>query len=281
MKYLAIVLFLFCSVRLFAQDRVSGIVRNQYGQYVAGAFIKYTHRLKGTITDSSGAFSITRFVGDTIQVTSMGYKLQDIVVVENVQSFNVVLIEDTTLLEGLMVRYNRKPRSSIELGYYQKPSSLISIWDFPGINTEVAVYIPNERVINGLITGIKLRLGHLNAYYHLRVKLLCVDTITGFPSSFKLMDSIIPARRLKNKFYLNIDSEKIKFPEAGVFVSLEWLPANANIPSKAEHPDILSYATNQRNIMFRNNKNTGWKVHNMNRLEEGYELHCISIVVSY
>ena len=87
-----------------AQNRtVSGTVVDVGGQPVIGAAVTVVGNTKiGTATDLDGAFKLSIPAGANLFVESIGYKSQTITV-GNQTTFNIVLEEDTEMIEETVV----------------------------------------------------------------------------------------------------------------------------------------------------------------------------------
>ena len=81
---------------------VSGVILDQAGLPVIGAFVLQKGTSNGTITDPDGKFTIEIPSDAVLEISCMGYVTQEIVV-GGKSFFNVVLLEDTQLLEEVVV----------------------------------------------------------------------------------------------------------------------------------------------------------------------------------
>lgn len=81
---------------------VKGIVLDQAGQPVAGAFVLQKGSSNGTSTDAVGQFSLDVPSDAVLEISSLGFVTQEITV-GGKSFFNVVLCEDTQLLEEVVV----------------------------------------------------------------------------------------------------------------------------------------------------------------------------------
>ena len=100
-----LVLFLGClGMSVFAQNRtISGKVVDASGEPVIGAAVTVVGNTRvGAATDLNGAFSLSVPAGSTISVESIGYKTQTFAI-GNQTNFNIVLEEDTEMLEETVV----------------------------------------------------------------------------------------------------------------------------------------------------------------------------------
>ena len=100
-----VLLFLGClSVSVYAQNRtISGRVVDASGEPVIGAAVTLVGNSRvGAATDMDGAFSLSVPAGASISVESIGYQSQTFAV-GNQTTFNIVLQEDTEMLEETVV----------------------------------------------------------------------------------------------------------------------------------------------------------------------------------
>ena len=94
------------SINAFAAQ-VKGVVVDQAGQPVTGAFVLQKGTSNGTVTDIDGQFAIDVPSDAILEVSCLGYNTQE-VAVEGKSFLNVVLAEDTQLLEEVMVLLRRR-----------------------------------------------------------------------------------------------------------------------------------------------------------------------------
>lgn len=71
---------------------------------------------KGVVTDSSGEFNIEAEKGDTLTVSYLGLQTQEILIGED-KRFEILLINDETELEEVVVAGKSKPKEEVETGY--------------------------------------------------------------------------------------------------------------------------------------------------------------------
>ena len=81
---------------------IKGVVLDQYKDPIIGASVIEGGTHNGTITDLDGAFNLS-LSNNTIQVSYIGFATQTIKLNENQNSYNIVLLEDTELLEEVVV----------------------------------------------------------------------------------------------------------------------------------------------------------------------------------
>ena len=98
---------------------VSGTVMDAYGQPVMGAAVLVKGTLTGTSTDLDGRFSFELPAGSengVLEVSCLGYKTRELAIGSR-REFNVVLEDDTILMEGTVVTALGIKRSEKALSY--------------------------------------------------------------------------------------------------------------------------------------------------------------------
>ncbi|MGL2965203.1 TonB-dependent receptor [Flavobacterium sp. XGLA_31] len=108
--YLFILSLFFCSIS-FAQTSISGSVKDSKNQPVSGANVKIVGQGAGTVTDSDGNFSLSTTAKPPfeIEVSSVGYAAQKVNITTPNQKVTVVLGEEETKLEEIVVSASRTP----------------------------------------------------------------------------------------------------------------------------------------------------------------------------
>lgn len=101
-KLFSCLVLMFLSISMMAQKvPVSGTVSDQTGP-VIGASVIEKGTTNGTMTDNDGHFTLTVSKGAVIEISSIGYKTQEITVGAQT-NFTVTLSEDNELLDELVV----------------------------------------------------------------------------------------------------------------------------------------------------------------------------------
>ena len=116
---LAVPLFLFICISLFAQQpiRVSGIVKNKEGENIIGAVVREKNKTEATMTDVSGAFSISVTNANAIlEFSFIGMSSLEIPLNGKTQ-LRVVMEESDVELDEVVVTALGIKRQSKALGY--------------------------------------------------------------------------------------------------------------------------------------------------------------------
>lgn len=108
--YLLIVSLFFCSIS-FAQTSISGSVKDGGNQPIPGANITVNGENAGTVSDNDGNFILTTSKKPPfeIKVSSVGYGEKKINVTSNNQKVSVVLSDQETMLDEIVVSASRTP----------------------------------------------------------------------------------------------------------------------------------------------------------------------------
>jgi len=106
---------LFSATSLFAQQGISGTVSDAKGP-IAGATISVKGTNRATQSTASGAFNIQAAQGETLRISLIGYKPQEIVV-GTTKTINVSLTSDESTLGEVVVTAMGVKREKRSLGY--------------------------------------------------------------------------------------------------------------------------------------------------------------------
>lgn len=100
---LSLLLLLFCSVSLMAQERaISGVIKDTRGESVIGVNIVEKGTSNGTVTDINGNFKLNVRNNAMLQISYIGYLTQEINTAGRT-TFDIVLEEDTQALDEIVV----------------------------------------------------------------------------------------------------------------------------------------------------------------------------------
>lgn len=95
---------------------VSGIVKDTKGEPLIGVSVLVKGTTNGTVTDLDGKFSLKVSIGDVLEFSYIGYAAQS-VTVANANPLNIVLEEDTEVLDEVVVTALGIKRSEKALTY--------------------------------------------------------------------------------------------------------------------------------------------------------------------
>ena len=108
--YHFILTLLFCSIS-FAQTTISGSVNDDKGLPIPGVNIKVIGEGSGTVTDGDGKFTLksTKNPPFKVEVSSIGFASQSVDVTSNGQTLRVVMAEENTQLDEIVISASRTP----------------------------------------------------------------------------------------------------------------------------------------------------------------------------
>ncbi|HQV35020.1 MAG: TonB-dependent receptor [Flavobacterium sp.] len=108
--YLFILTLFFCSIT-FAQTSISGNVVDEKNQPIPGASIKIVGEAIGAVTDFDGNFTLTtqKKPPFSVEVSSIGFTSKTVAISANNQKISVVLSDEETRLDEIVVSASRAP----------------------------------------------------------------------------------------------------------------------------------------------------------------------------
>ena len=142
-NFLALAAFLLVSTYAFAQNTVTGIVKDKAGEPLIGVSVVEKGTTNGNITDADGKYSIKVDQGKTLVFSYIGYVTQEIKVTSN--SLNVELKEDNQLLDEVVV---------IGYGSLQRKDVTSSITSVKAEDMNVGAYTEPGQLWQGKVPGL-------------------------------------------------------------------------------------------------------------------------------
>ena len=106
---------LFSATSLYAQQSISGTVSDANGP-ISGATVSVKGTTRGTQTAANGSFTIQASQGETLRISIVGYKSQEIVVGAT-KTINIKLNEDAGALDEVVVTAMGIKKDQRKLGY--------------------------------------------------------------------------------------------------------------------------------------------------------------------
>ena len=281
MKNLIIVIYVAFPYIVAAQISFNGIVVDSKEKPIPYASIGYFNNHVGSISDSNGHFSITKIYGDSIKVSSIGYKPTIIKILNQTNYIRIELQEEYAYLNDVSVRSRSKTTEEVVLGHSKSKNDFLGGY---GKQVQFATYIPNDKKIRGYIDEIKFRLDrYKKTTYLLRIRLFTKNEFTQLPEEDLLFDAnIINSKELKQNNTFSLRNKAIEFPKEGVFVSFEWLPQIGITKEEEKTPMLVGNMNADKNYTYFNYKEIQWHPSKSKSLiRDGYCVPNISITVSY
>lgn len=143
MQSVVFVMFLLSSTLAFAQNRVTGTVKDKTGMPLPGVNVLEKGTTNGSITDVDGKYIINVEKGKTLQFSYIGFTTQEITV--NKSTINVTLQEDLQSLEEVVV---------IGYGSMQRKDVTSSITSVKAEDLNIGVVTSPAQMLQGKVPGL-------------------------------------------------------------------------------------------------------------------------------
>jgi TonB-linked SusC/RagA family outer membrane protein len=169
------------SMFAYAQTQVKGTVKDAAGEPVIGASVLVQGTHNGVVVDIDGTYTLGNVkVGDKIEFSCIGYTSQ--VVVFNGQPLNVVLAEDSELLEGTVVTALgiRKDEKKVGYAVSSVDASKLNATASPSLGT--ALY--------GKAAGVRVTTAPGGATGAISINVRGLSTITGTNQPLVIVDGV-------------------------------------------------------------------------------------------
>jgi len=116
MKMYTFILMLFFGGLTYAQTTISGSVVDDSNQPIPGANVKIVGESIGTVTDFDGNFTLNtqKAAPFTLEVSLLGFSTKKVDITSNNQKVNVVLNEEETRLNEIVISASRTPERLLE-----------------------------------------------------------------------------------------------------------------------------------------------------------------------
>ena len=144
-KLVSLAVFLFVCTCAFAQNTVTGTVKDQSGMPLVGVNVVEKGTTNGNITDVNGKYSVNVERGKTLVFSYIGFISQEIKV--NSNTINVMLAEDAQSLEEVVV---------IGYGSMQRKDVTSSITSVKAEDLNVGVYTTPAQLLQGKVPGLTI-----------------------------------------------------------------------------------------------------------------------------
>lgn len=161
-----------------AARRISGTIRDKVGP-VAGAVI--TCGANASMTDLDGKFSITAAPGETLVVSMLGYKEASYVVGRTAEGIEIVLADDSEMLEESVV---------VGYGTMQRRDITSSIATYKPSDEGERDFISPDAMIQGRVAGVNIAAASGTPGGKTRVSIRGVGSITAGNEPLYVVDGV-------------------------------------------------------------------------------------------
>jgi hypothetical protein len=223
LKFL-IIIFLTINFSVLSQKyQITGIVLDKNNQALPYSLVVNKNNKDGVCADSAGNFKLNVRLGDSLQISNLGYKTQTVSINELPSLKKTVLINlemAPILLDELVVTSGSK---TLDLGILIKRPK-ISMSTSITNNFEICLPIFNKDKIDGKITLIKYYIpkgGKPRTPFRLRVYELNDDNLPG--KDLLLDQVIVKAKKANEWLVVDLSKYNIPFSKNGLAISMEWL----------------------------------------------------------
>ena len=175
------VALLAAGVIAYAQNTVKGSVKDAAGEPVIGAsvFVQGTHN--GTVVNMDGTYALNNVKpGDKIEFSCIGYTSQ--VLVFNGQPLNVVLAEDSEMLEGTVVTALGIRKDEKRVGY------AVSSVDASKLNATASPSLGSA--LYGKASGVRIMTAPGGATGAISINVRGLSSITGTSQPLIIVDGV-------------------------------------------------------------------------------------------
>lgn len=220
---------IFSSERICGQNNINGIVKN-YQNSIPIPFVSILCENKLVfITNEKGQFSLNihdSLMGKEINFSCIGFKEETIKIYSlNKSDSNIILLnEHTYILEEVAIETSHTTKFKIVKTGSRKKNTNGYIFSLAG--SSEALYFPNDRHYRGFIKNVGFFItdkGLPKSKFRIR--------IYGADESLKPAKQILQQNLIacnnhngNNWFDVDIENYRIRIPEYGFFVAMEWLP---------------------------------------------------------
>lgn len=183
-KGLICLFLLIFSLPIAAQNiNISGTVTDEFGDGVIGASILVKGSTKGTITDIDGNYSLQSVPsGSVLEISYLGMKSQS-VKVSNKTKIDVVLLEDSELLDEVVVTALGMKREQKALGY--------AVTEVKGEDLKSANSISPVSALQGKVAGVEISQSDGGMFGAAKIQIRGASTLSGNNQPIYIVDGVI------------------------------------------------------------------------------------------
>lgn len=184
MKKVLVLVLSFLSVAAFAQNiTVKGIVKDGTGEPIIGGSVLVKGSSIGTVTDVDGNYTLSNVPADgVLEFSYIGMKKQD-VKVSGKTVINVVLQEDTQILDEVVVTALGLKREQKALGY--------AVTEVKGDDLKAANTISPVAALQGKVAGVEIRQSDGGMFGATKIQIRGASTLKGNNQPIYVIDGVI------------------------------------------------------------------------------------------
>jgi len=163
------------------EGEVRGVVIDETGQPIIGASIQILGTTQGTITNYDGIFNISASIGDTLQISFIGYS-RELAILQNLKELNIQLVPDAEELEEVVITAFALRREKKTLGY--------AVQDMKGKELTQATETNVAFSMQGRVSGVQFNRTGSGAGSSTKITIRGVSSLTGSSSPLLVVDGV-------------------------------------------------------------------------------------------
>mgnify|MGYP002626148210 CR=1 FL=1 len=225
-KIFATLICVFVAIASFAQNRVTGVVKDNIGP-LAGASVVEQGTRNGVVTDQNGNFAITVKPGATLEIACLGYETQ-LVPVGNKSQFDITLSEDKEMLDEVVVTALGIAKESKKLGYSIATIKSEDLVKAGSTNLATALY--------GKASGVRIQNTQGGAVAGVSITVRGLSSLNGNTQPLVILNGV----PIRNGNSGTADTNSSNFGSIGINGSLNTVRGNGLIDINPEDIDELT-----------------------------------------
>ena len=163
------------------RGKVTGTVTDDFGP-VAGAAVSVKGTTRGVATDGDGKFSLDANSGETIVVSFLGYRTQEIAY-KGEPTLSIFLVEDAQVLDEVVVTALGMKRESKALGY--------AVTELKGDELKIANTISPVAALQGKVAGVEINQSDGGMFGSTKIQIRGASTLKKNNQPIYVIDGII------------------------------------------------------------------------------------------
>ena len=163
------------------EGQVRGTVIDEIQMPIIGASIQILGTTQGTITNLDGIFNINASIGDTLQISFIGYS-RELVILKDLNDLNIQLAPDAEELEEVVITAFALRREKKTLGY--------AVQDMKGNELTQATETNVAFAMQGRVSGVQFNRTGSGAGSSTKITIRGVSSLTGSSSPLLVVDGV-------------------------------------------------------------------------------------------
>jgi TonB-linked SusC/RagA family outer membrane protein len=160
------------------QTIIKGEVTNKNNEPIPGVTVLININQRGTSTNIDGEYEIEASKGDKITFSYVGYKIQHFDITDQTTEINVILIEDATLLDEVVIGYGTVKKKDL--------TGSVATLDIKTIDESAATGLGD--VLQGQIPGLKILAGNGSPGEPVKLEIRGIPSLLGSSDPLIVID---------------------------------------------------------------------------------------------